>query len=306
MNRFTDWKAIGIMLLVPLIWGIGFPLTHNAVSDVEPGLYVFGRYLIALLVITPFALKYGIKIPTKTFAASLTIGVMQMGSAFFQAKALQTISSAETAFCVCLSAAIIAIYEFCYYRRIATGDTIAVILSLLGVVLMSGLHSSGLSAGYGYGLMAACCISAAIVLTGFLSRLFSVSRFTLVFWQLVAGTLILSYWPVTHGISGMFKTHVVVAVLFAGVFVSAICLFIQVTWQRRITDTQTALIFNMDLVFASLFGVINGESISVLQVWGCILMMLAISATPAMQILGETKKRQFMASTYPKKWPPDQ
>ncbi len=287
MNRILDWKAIGIMLLVPLIWGIGFPLTHNAVSDVEPGVYIFGRYLIALLVITPFALKSGIRVSTKTLIASVTIGAMQMGSAFFQAKALQTISSAETAFCVCLSAAIIAVYEFCYYRRIPAGDAIAVILSLLGVILMSGLHLKGLGMGYLYGLLAACCISAAIIITGFLSRLLGVSRFTLVFWQLVAGTLILSYWPVTHGISGMFKMHVIVAVLFAGVFVSAICLFIQVSWQRRITDTQTALIFNMDLVFASLFGVINGESISVWQISGCIMMMLAISATPAMHVLGK-------------------
>jgi drug/metabolite transporter (DMT)-like permease len=287
MTHITDWKAIGIMLLVPFIWGIGFPLTHNAVSDVEPGVYIFGRYLIALLVITPFALKCGIRVSTKTLIASVIIGVMQMGSAFFQAKALQTISSAETAFCVCLSAAIIAVYEFCYYRRIPAGDAIAVTLSLLGVILMSGLHFGGIDIGYFYGLLAACCISAAIIVTGFLSRLLGVSRFTLVFWQLVAGTLILSYWPVTHGISGMFKMHVIVAVLFAGVFVSAICLFIQVSWQRRITDTQTALIFNMDLVFAALFGLINGESISAWQVSGCIMMMLAISATPIMHVLGK-------------------
>ena len=289
MSHFTDWKAIGAMLLIPLIWGIGFPLTHNAVSDVEPGVYIFGRYLIALLVITPFALKFGIRISTKTLIASVTIGVMQMGSAFFQAKALQTISSAETAFCVCLSAAIIAVYEFCYYRRIPVGDAVAVVLSLLGVALMSGLYLNGLGIGYLYGLIAAFCISAAIMITGVLSRLLDVSRFTLVFWQLLAGTLIMSYWPVTHGLSGMFKMHVIVAVLFAGVFVSAVCLFIQVTWQRRITDTQTALIFNMDLVFASLFGLINGESISVWQASGCVMMMLAISAAPVMQMLSKNK-----------------
>ena len=289
MSHFTDWKAIGAMLLIPLIWGIGFPLTHNAVSDVEPGVYIFGRYLIALLVITPFALKFGIRISTKTLIASVTIGVMQMGSAFFQAKALQTISSAETAFCVCLSAAIIAVYEFCYYRRIPVGDAVAVVLSLLGVALMSGLYLNGLGIGYLYGLIAAFCISAAIMITGVLSRLLDVSRFTLVFWQLLAGTLIMSYWPVTHGLSGMFKMHVIVAVLFAGVFVSAVCLFIQVTWQRRITDTQTALIFNMDLVFASLFGLINGESISVWQSSGCVMMMLAISAAPVMQMLSKNK-----------------
>lgn len=289
MSHFTDWKAIGAMLLIPLIWGIGFPLTHNAVSDVEPGVYIFGRYLIALLVITPFALKFGIRISTKTLIASVTIGVMQMGSAFFQAKALQTISSAETAFCVCLSAAIIAVYEFCYYRRIPVGDAVAVVLSLLGVALMSGLYLNGLGIGYLYGLIAAFCISAAIIITGVLSRLLDVSRFTLVFWQLLAGTLIMSYWPVTHGLSGMFKMHVIVAVLFAGVFVSAVCLFIQVTWQRRITDTQTALIFNMDLVFASLFGLINGESISVWQASGCVMMMLAISAAPVMQMLSKNK-----------------
>ena len=289
MSHFTDWKAIGAMLLIPLIWGIGFPLTHNAVSDVEPVVYIFGRYLIALLVITPFALKFGIRISTKTLIASVTIGVMQMGSAFFQAKALQTISSAETAFCVCLSAAIIAVYEFCYYRRIPVGDAVAVVLSLLGVALMSGLYLNGLGIGYLYGLIAAFCISAAIIITGVLSRLLDVSRFTLVFWQLLAGTLIMSYWPVTHGLSGMFKMHVIVAVLFAGVFVSAVCLFIQVTWQRRITDTQTALIFNMDLVFASLFGLINGESISVWQASGCVMMMLAISAAPVMQMLSKNK-----------------
>lgn len=219
----------------------------------------------------------------------MTIGVMQMGSAFFQAKALQTISSAETAFCVCLSAAIITMYEFCYYRRVPMGDTIAVVLSLSGIALMSGLHLNGLDVGYMYGLMAACCISAAIIITGFLSRLLDVSRFTLVFWQLLAGTLIMSYWPIAHGLNGMFKMHVIIAVLFAGVFVSAVCLFIQVTWQRRITDTQTALIFNMDLVFASLFGLINGELISVWQAAGCIVMMLAISATPVMQMLSKNR-----------------
>lgn len=287
MSYFSDWKAIGMMLLVPLIWGIGFPLTHNAVSDVEPGVYIFGRYLIALLVIAPFAFKTGIRVSPKTLLACLTIGVMQMGSAFFQAKALQTITSAETAFCVCLSAAIIAVYEFCYYRRVPTGDAAAVILSLLGVALMSGLRPDGLDTGYQYGLVAACCISAAIIITGHLSRLLSVSRFTLVFWQLLAGTLIMSYWPATHGIGGMSKLHIIVAVLFAGIFVSAVCLFIQVTWQRQLTDTQTALIFNMDLVFAALFGAVNGESISGWQALGCFIMLLAVSVTPVMQMIRE-------------------
>ncbi|MCC8372738.1 MULTISPECIES: hypothetical protein [Photorhabdus] len=86
---------------------------------------------------------------------------------------------------------------------------------------MSGLRLNGLDIGYMYGLMAALCISAAIIITENLSRLLGVSRFTLVFWQLLAGTFIMSYWPVTHGVSGMFEKHEIVAVLFAGVFVSS-------------------------------------------------------------------------------------
>lgn len=34
-------KSYYLIFLIPVIWGLGFPITHNAVSQVDAGIYAF-------------------------------------------------------------------------------------------------------------------------------------------------------------------------------------------------------------------------------------------------------------------------
>ncbi|MCE0492901.1 DMT family transporter [Vibrio salinus] len=285
-----DIKALLSLLLIPIFWGAGFPLTHNIVSNISPLAYIWGRMAIATIVILPFTWRFLTKIDRNTAVICLILGLLSTGSLVSQAIALKTLNSATTAFCVSLNVAFVPVVQFVFrIKKSSKVDSIAIILALIGTWVILGNDSSSMTSGYFWGILSALAIACSIVLTGKLSENIKVNRVTLVFYQLFFGSAVLSCSLSGGDIQSLGSAPVFLTILFVGVLSSAFCLFLQIKYQNRVGNIQTALILNMDLVFAVIFGLVNSENVSPEQLTGVIIMFSAICIGPLFSLMSNKK-----------------
>lgn len=282
----SDRSALLGIFLIPLIWGIGFPLTHNAVSRIDPGLYAFLRSLVALIALFPFALPKVMKANRRTLLGGIVLGCFSALNILGQSYALSYVSSATAAFLVSLNIVFIPFVMYALGQGAPSKiDLWSVAIGLAGAYIILGPKFDNFSAGYLWGGLAAFAIAVTIsVISKLTSGASSVNRLALSFYQILFGMLAMLYFPLTKSWEPVLDGKVMVALLFMGVFSTALAIYLQTRFQQRVGGTRTSLIFNLDLVFASLFGLINKEALSFGQVVGGSVIFLASMLDPAVKI----------------------
>ncbi|HEX5685646.1 MAG TPA: DMT family transporter [Ideonella sp.] len=288
-EKAKDRVAFWAIFAIPLIWGIGFPLTHNAVAHVDPGLYAFARSLVATLALLPFALPFVLKANRQTAIGGLLLGGFSALNIVSQSYALSYLSSASTAFCVTLSVVFIPFVMLALRQGMPSRiDIASVLIGLVGAYVFLGAQLDGLNVGYAWGLAAAFAIAMNICIVGKLtSQHGGINRLALAFFQILFGTVALAWFPFNRPLEPLARTEVWIAIVFMGVMSTALAVVLQTRYQQRVGSTRTSVIFNLDLVFASLFGLINKEPLTIAQVAGGAVLFLASSLESA---LGLVKK----------------
>ena len=272
-----DRAAFWAILSIPFIWGIGFPLTHNAVAHINPGLYAFSRSLVATVTLLPFAVPHLRKTDRRTLLAGLVLGVFSALNVVSQSYALSHLTSASTAFCITLNILFIPFIMMAIRGgKPSRLDLASVALGLLGIYIILGPNLDHFSVGYVWGGLAAFAIAMNICLVGKLtSKGSEINRLALGFYQLLFATLALVYFPFHQSLAPVARTEVWIAIGFMGMFSTALAVYLQTRFQQRVGSTRTSVIFNLDLVFASLFGLLNREPLSTAQVMGGAVAFLA-------------------------------
>ena len=288
-EKAKDRVAFWAIFAIPLIWGIGFPLTHNAVAHIDPGLYAFARSLVAVLALLPFALPFVLKANRRTVIGGLLLGGFSALNIVSQSYALSYLSSASTAFCVTLSVVFIPFVMLAMRQGMPSRiDIVSVLIGLVGAYVFLGAQLDGLNIGYAWGLAAAFAIAMNICIVGKLtSQQSGIHRLALAFFQLLFGTVALAWFPFNRPLEPLVRTEVWIAIVFMGVMSTALAVVLQTRYQQRVGSTRTSVIFNLDLVFASLFGLLNKEPLTIAQVAGGAVLFLASSLESA---LGLVKK----------------
>ena len=274
-----DRVALLAIFTIPLIWGIGFPLTHNAVAVVDPGLYAFARSLVATMALLPFALPVALRAGRKALLGGLLLGLFSALNIVSQSYALHYLSSASTAFCVTMCIVFIPFVSAALGQGWPSKvDLASVVVGVVGAFIVLGPDLDDISVGYLWGGLAAFAIAMTISIIGKLTsepESGQVDRLALGFFQVLFGTIALLYFPFQRDLAPLTDTKVWIAVVFMGVMSTAVAIYLQTRFQRRVGSARTSVIFNLDLVFASLFGLANREALSLSQIFGGAVIFLA-------------------------------
>ncbi|MCE3269095.1 MAG: hypothetical protein K0R49_1347 [Burkholderiales bacterium] len=99
MNKIAFWS----IFIIPVFWGVGFPLTHNAVALFNPGLFAFYRLMVAAICLFPFVLWSFKEINRKIVIGGFLIGIFSTLSIVSQSYSLSMTNSAMTAFLITLN-----------------------------------------------------------------------------------------------------------------------------------------------------------------------------------------------------------
>lgn len=243
-----------LLLVVTLVWGTTFPLLKSASATLSGVEISALRFLVAGVVMLPFALKA----PRAAWRDGALLGIVALVSYVTQAFGLEHISSNRSAFITSLNVLMVPFLGLALGGRLSLQVLAAGALACFGIGLLSW-EGGGNWAGDGATLVCALAYAIYVIL---LSRCAAAHNpRTLAATQIVLMAAFALLWMLGTGVSGNRLATLPArlepawaSVLYLGLVASAGMLFLQAMAQRHVAAEKAAVIYAMEPVFASVFG----------------------------------------------------
>ena len=270
------FAAEAALIGAALLYGITFPLVHDALEDITPFAYLLGRFGIATLLLMPAAIPaLRRKGPDRKMLvrAGLTAGVILFGGYVTQTIGLQYTSPSTSAFITGLYVIITPVIECAITRRLPRPPVIVgIVVATVGLYLLTGADVH-LGKGEVFTLACAVLFAVHIVYIGAYANLLAPVQFTAL---QIGAVAFLSIAPTAEQGVGTLSTLAIFAVIFTGVACSALALPLQLWGQRRIPATRAALILLAEPVFAGFAGYVTGERLGPARLAGAVTILVGI------------------------------
>jgi drug/metabolite transporter (DMT)-like permease len=259
-----------------LLYGVTFPLVHDALADITPFAYLLGRFGIATLLLAPVtipALRTRGPERRMLLRAGLVAGVILFGGYATQTIGLQYTSPSTSAFLTGLYVVITPVIESAISKRLPRPPVIVgIVVATFGLYLLTG---ADVHLGRGEVFTLACAVLFAwhIVYIGAYTHVLRPMQFGAL---QIGAVAMLSIAPAAEQGVGSLSTLAVFAVVFTGIACSAVALPLQLWGQQRIPATRAALILLSEPVFAGIAGYVNGERLGAGRLIGAVAIMAGI------------------------------
>lgn len=271
-----------LLLLAGAIWGMGFVAQSIAMEDIGPFLFIGLRFLVAALLLAPFALRESRR-AAGPVSGSHKRGFALIGLSLFLAMALQQVGLTITT--VTNSGFLTGLYVvfvpfitlFVLRQRPHPVIWPAVLMTFTGIWLLAGGSVAELNAGDLLTIGCALMYAVQVILVGLYVGP-SGRPLTLSFVQFaLTSALGLGLGLAAEPFELASVAAAAPEILFAGVFATGLAFTFQVIGQRYTTAPQTAIFLSTESLFAALFGaLLLGERVPMLGYAGGLLIFLAI------------------------------
>ena len=295
MSRYS---ANALLLLAGAIWGFTFVAQQTAMEYVGPFTFIALRFLVASIVVLPFALRESSHgrstrreaepLPTLRpvhYVQYASIGLSLFAGMAAQQVALQTISVTNSGFLTSLYmifTPFLGVLLFLQWPHRIVWP--ASFLAVAGIFLLAGGSFAALSSGDLLTIVGAVFWALQIVLIGrFIANTnrplaMSVVQFAVTSLLAFCVASVVENWSMQQIFAASKE------ILFTGIFSTGIAFSLQVIGQRYTTAPQAAIFLSSESLFAALFGaVVLSERIGILGLIGCALIfvaMLAVEVVP--------------------------
>lgn len=266
-----------------LLFGSTFLVMQRAVEQAEPTPFLGARFLIATVVLAPFAWRR----PGRWAREEVTLGVGAGGflaaAYLLQTFGLRSTPSATSAFITYLLVVFVPVMVAVLDRRLPERRiVVGVLVAVAGLYLLSG--GGGVGPGWGEVLTVGCAVgfAAHLVAVGRGADRLDPVRFTFV-QVLTVGVLCA---VPGFGLGGYgFPLAAWGAAAFTGVFATAVAFFAMVAGQRVVPSSRAALILLIEPVSAGILGVATGEDLGWRGLGGAALILAAIALVEIVPLL---------------------
>jgi drug/metabolite transporter (DMT)-like permease len=274
-----------VLLIGPLIWGYGFVATKATLAGSGPLWANAVRFLFAIVILFPIAARAVGRLPRRHFVSGIWMGVFLLLAFSFQTAGMVETTIAHASFITGLYAVFVPLLGAFVGRRPRPLQIAATILAVAGLVLLTGVASSGARISRGDWLVLGCALASAvhILMADRVAKdidpialnwvqLATVAVLSLVAARLFEGPMAIRWLP-----------QVVSGQLYLAIFSSGVAFTLQFWAQRRISPTAAAMVFLLEAPFGALASyLVYGERLSLVQGLGAALMMgasyLAVAA----------------------------
>jgi drug/metabolite transporter (DMT)-like permease len=291
------YAAEGALVLAALLFGVTFPLVHDALGDIEPFAYLVLRFAVAVVVLAPFSaaiVRRRGEDRALLVRAGFAAGVLLGGGYAAQTVGLQRVSPSTAAFITGLYVVFTPIVEAVVRRRVPPRPVlVGAVVAAVGLYLLTGAEV-GLDPGEAAVLLGAGLFAVWIVYQGeYAGRLHPIP-FTTV--QMLAVVTVCAAPTAVQGV-GRLTGLALFAAVFTGVACSAVALSLQVWGQRFLAPSRTALILMLEPVFAGVAGYVNGERLGAVKLAGAATILVGIAVAELVRRPGpallESEPRPF-------------
>jgi drug/metabolite transporter (DMT)-like permease len=275
-------KADLTLLLVSLIWGSAFVAQRIAGQLGTVYLFNGARYLLAGLVVLPFALRARrpanpvTTLPREQYRWMFLVGFILFGGSAIQQVGLLYTTAGNAGFITSLYVVFVPVALILVWQeKVHWVFLVAVVLAGVGAFCLSTGGSFELRLGDAIELVGALFWTLHVILLGKYASKFEPLSFS-VGQLLVCGLLSLGLGifferslPLTLPLLG--------AIVYTAFFSLGLCYTLQLWAQRHTPPADAALIMSLESVFAVLAGwLLLKERLTLLQAFGCVLIFVAV------------------------------
>lgn len=280
-----------MLLLAAFIWGIAFVAQKAGTESVEPFTFNGVRMIIGSITLLPVIAIMNISKKSSSDAAvqlgskrdlliagSICGAVLFAATSFQQAGLTLGADAGKSGFITALYIVLVPVVSVFFKKNPGLRVWISVIIALIGLGFLC--LNSTLSLNVGDMLVVCCafCFTAHIlVISHFSPKVDGVKLSCLQFF--VCGVLSLITMTIfeTPDINEILDAYV--PILYTGILSSGVAYTLQIIGQKKLDPSVASILMSFESVFAVLAGLIYGETLTLLQALGCVLMFAAIILT---------------------------
>lgn len=293
-GSFRDRYLPDLSLLgMTVIWGLSFTVLKNVLgAEVSPMLFVFGRFLLAVIALIPFYRLRVSRLDKKGLLGGVLLGVLLFAGFSAQSIGIAFTTASKSAFITGLSVIFVPIVLL-IHRGILPRPvySAAIAAAVTGMYLLTGPAGGGFNRGDFLTLLCAMAFGAQIYVMGVVAP--GRDFLSLTFMELVTTALLAALFLPLEGLRFHVSAGSVGAMLFLGLVATAGALVIQTWAQRKTSAVKAGLIFSAEPVFAYMFAsALLDEHFNAVQKLGAVIIILAVlfaEVWPA--IVGRSRSR---------------
>lgn len=276
-----------ILFITAIIWGISFVSQSVSMDYIGPNTFMGIRTTMGGLVLLPFIFftdytkkKNGTFKKTnfkKLLSYGVPCGVFLCIASTLQTYGLQVTTTAKSGFLTALYIIFVSIAGIFYGKRMNLKIASGVALSIVGMYFLC-LFGEVISFNWGDGLTLLCAVFFAgqiLLIDKFINDIDGVKLACTQF--LTAGiiNLIIMFLIEKPEMGNILSCTV--PILYSGIMSCGVAYTFQIIGQKYTDPTSASIIMSLESVFAALSGwVLLGEGMTMIQIFGCLFMFLAI------------------------------
>ncbi len=277
MLQLGHWKLL--LILIAMTWGVGFPLTKDALAELPVFSFLCLRFGLAALCFLPWILVlYRKKFFYRDLLFGFGVGVPLALGYILQTMGLERTSVTHTAFLTGLYAVFTPLLEWGLVRKPPSARiALACLVALAGLWLISGIQDFQLH--FGDVLVVLCALSFSFQMLWLSHPPKDSSSTTIAFSQLAAVSLLTA--PTAFLMEGPSRLEINgntwMSVLFMAVIGSALAFYVQTRAQKLVSPAQVALLILTEPLWGALAGaILSNERLAWTSYVGGLLILSAV------------------------------
>ncbi|MEN2984705.1 MAG: DMT family transporter [Dictyoglomaceae bacterium] len=294
MIKGKEIKGIFILTLVTLIWGSTFSMSKISLQYVSPIILLSLRFTLGTISLFVYLLFFS-KNNFKITKSGIILGVINFLAIAFQTFGLKYTSATKTAFITGISVLFVPFGEKILFKnKISKNLWIAVILAILGLFFLTVDLKELSEINIGDFLVLLCAITYTLQILFISYVVHKVDISNLAFEELLITSLLSWFFAVPEIYNLSFKNLAFAfpPILYLGIIATALTLTLQLLGQKYLSPSKSAIIYNLEPVFAFLFArIFLNERLKIGQGIGAILIILSLFLSlPQFSILNKKKR----------------
>jgi len=289
-ERKKQFVASLLLTLAAFIWGTAFVAQSEALDILGHFTFLASRSYLGVLALIPVSLviyKRGQKKGVGThneyksfFSKKLILGGTFCGIALFTASFLQQIGIissgiGKSGFLTTLYVLAVPVLGIFLKRKIRPFMWVCIALGITGMYFLCVSETSALNFGDVMLILCAVCFAVHIMIVDHFVKTVDGVRLSLIQF-FVCGTLSLVTALISEDIDFNLIKEAFVSIFYAGVMSSGVAYTLQIISQKNLNPTVACLLMSLESVFAALSGAVFGERLTNNEIFGCVLVFVAI------------------------------
>lgn len=270
-------KLIASLLLglATLLWGLSYTIQSISARDLGTYTIVFFKTIGALFLI-PFIIVKKCKFTKDTFIGGVMIGISVFAGCILQQEGMMLSSVSKASFITVLYIIFVPIISFFLGNKIKRKMIIAIVLALIGLYFLCIKSDFSLNIGDFYLILCSLCFSLQILLIDHYSKKTDPLSLALIS-QLFTGLFSLVMMLIYEKPDFQSIKAAILPIMFIVFMSGLIAQTIQNVYQKDLDPSLASLIMSFESVFGAIFGwLILNQTLSVKEIFGCILLFIAI------------------------------